>query len=169
MPSNIPGIVPQVNTTALTEQTTSIAGTSGNLQIDLAVLFSQFLNTYVARQIFAVGDPINPLGVATVGNTIPSGAEMALSVRLQPNNPDILLLLSEIRQIRAELCQLNNNFAQYYSTFVDIFVNTPVSMTPTVAGQATPLTNPVNAQIDYSSVGGAATTLGIVDTISTGV
>lgn len=103
------GITPQTTTKSLTEATSAAAsGVAGGAtnQIDLAVLYSQLINATVARQIMAIGDPLNVFGVAEVGNLVTDGSDQSLSVKLSPGSPELQQLISEMRMLRAEMQQI---------------------------------------------------------------
>lgn len=98
---------PQQSTSTPTEGTASVAGATSAQLIDLAVLFSSAVQAFVARQVMVVGDPINQSGLGSVTNTVPGGAEFALMVKIAPGSPDLQLILAELRDLRAEIQQLN--------------------------------------------------------------
>lgn len=103
------GNVPQQNTTQTSETSSPVTGPSGNLiNADMVQLFSAALALIVARQVMVVGDPLNPLGVAQVSALTPSGNEQALMTRLSPGSPELQILISELRMVRAELQQVVN-------------------------------------------------------------
>ena len=101
------GTVPQQPTTTPAEGSASVASGGSSAAIDLVQLFSSALQQYVARQVMVVGDPTNQSGFATVKNTQTSGGEFALTVQIQSGSQDLQLILAELRDIRAELQQLN--------------------------------------------------------------
>ena len=102
------GNVPLQQTTTLAEVTSAINGPNGaQVLADLAQLLSPALAQVVVRQIMVIGDPQNPLGVAQVSALTPNGNEQALLTRLSPGSPELQIIISELRMIRAEIQQVN--------------------------------------------------------------
>ena len=100
------GNVPNQSTATATEATASVAGGGATTLVDLVQLFSSAVQAYVARQVMVIGDPTNQTGLAGVISTVPSGAETGLVIKIAMS-PELQLMLSELRDIRAELQQLN--------------------------------------------------------------
>ena len=99
--------IPQQSTTSATESTASVAGATSSQLIDLVQLFSSAVQAVVSRQVMVVGDPTNQNGYGAVSNTVSGGQEFGLLVKIASGSPDEQLILQELRDLRAELQQLN--------------------------------------------------------------
>jgi hypothetical protein len=100
----------QLQTTNVTPQTAAIGGVSTTVLVDLVQLFSAQLAANIVRQVMVLGDPVNVANLAAISNNQTRGDEMALLVRLASGSSDLLDVVKELRNIRAELQLMNINF-----------------------------------------------------------